>query len=658
METRLHERAPQARCYRCGSTEVTRMCHHCGKPGCRAHIAATPMIAGRPLGREMRGLSMARKPAFHCAGCEHVAGPATLAVGLGGIAVTLLGIGVCWLSLAAGLILIAAGLAAAGASYWSARRRRPSGPPLPLPVLPRVDQLSLTEELHGRVTLAADGGYQVALDPVEGKLTAVLAFGKPDRERLEGYLRRYRPAAGSDVPFTAGSLVLTGPAGISLAGDFPGLVIPLRGQTAGYPVFDPDRPRAASTFRAEYLYQLTPDRAVSQVPVWITPAIAARSDWRALELQVHWDDLGERSDPRPLDQVESLSLRVPAGWGNVTGASPPVVVSPPGEADGGPPLRTIEWHKLRPDEDAGLGRRLELVVKFEEQIDRQDTITAHLDAAFRKSVSGISGVRFYGPLGSPRAGNPGPGIRTHVVLDAELSLEGTRYQDVRLVPDRTWPEDLTRSESTEFPGVIPSDETVIGLTNALADDGYYVKRVIENPPRSGTRANLVRRYWDIAGRRYEGVYPIDFHIILTGEEIHRGGIRAHSGTTKTRLTVQGSFANPGMRERVEQAWERLQALTVDTLRSPLYAGKPRTGPADPGEDWPPGEPNGPGPASGPAPGNGPGLVNGDGPRRAPRNSARLLELLGLLDDALLHGRITDERYWEMRERAEQQLGGG
>ena len=46
--------------------------------------------------------------------------------------------------------------------------------------------------------------------------------------------------------------------------------------------------------------------------------------------------------------------------------------------------------------------------------------------------------------------------------------------------------------------MIPNDEMVIGLTNALSEN-YYVKRVIEHPPRSGGRADHVQRYWDIAG---------------------------------------------------------------------------------------------------------------------------------------------------------------
>jgi hypothetical protein len=92
--------------------------------------------------------------------------------------------------------------------------------------------------------------------------------------------------------------------------------------------------------------------------------------------------------------------------------------------------------------------------------------------------------------------------------------------------------------------------------------------VIENPPRSGRRADLVQRYWDIAGRRYEGVYPIDFHIILTGEEVYSGEIRPERGTTKVRIVVKGAFTDDEMDTRIGDEWKRLRELALETLGHP------------------------------------------------------------------------------------------
>ena len=136
---------------------------------------------------------------------------------------------------------------------------------------------------------------------------------------------------------------------------------------------------------------------------------------------------------------------------------------------------------------------------------------------------------------------------------------------MRVVPDRA-AEDNDRDSFADNFAVIPDEETVIALTNAMSEEGYYVKHVIENPPRSGRRANEIQRYWDIAGRRYEGVYPIDFNIILTGEEFHSGGVRPDSGSTKVRIVVKGAYTDDEMDTRINDEHKRLRDLTSDTLR--------------------------------------------------------------------------------------------
>jgi hypothetical protein len=599
---------------------------------------------------------MSKKPAYHCHGCAHSVVPA-LAVGAVGVATALAGAVVLLLNLWLGLVLVLVGVLIAGGSYVIGRREGARGETLPLPVLPRLEELSLREELRGRVVLRpgdaySDKGYRAPPVPVKGRLTAHLALGKTDRRRLEGYRRRHRIPPGSGVKFCAGFLVLQGQVGINLWRDFPDLCIPLGGMTSRYPVFDEDGHCASSSYRVNRTDDLIAEGEVKKIPipVWITPAIAPRSDQRALELQIQWIDVGGPETHLELEVVESLELKVPVRWGNPVNASKVVMSSPRAGHEGNgewgsQKLRLIEWAQLRPSQEESQRKRLELVVQFEDKIESRHTIYGRIDMVFNGSISGIERVNFYSPLGGRRAHSSTGHVKTHVVLDFELSLEKNRYQDVRLVPDLRILEDQQRLEVDDNFPVTPSDETVIRLTNVLSDEGYDIKRIIENPPRSGPRANLVRRYWDIAGRLYDGVYPIDFHIILTGEEINRGGIRAHSGMTKTRLTVQGSYANPDMRDRVAEEWDRLHGLIMETLQSLSCPVRP--GP-DPLGGW--GDP----PVGGPVPTGG---RNGSGPDHTPRNPAELLELLGLLDEAFLHGRISDERYREMQSWVQEQLGG-
>jgi hypothetical protein len=653
MDGTPQERAPRARCYRCGSSRITRICHHCGRIGCSAHITPTPRLAGWPLSRELWGLDMGKKPAYHCPSCVHSAGPALAGMG---IATALVGAVVLWLNLWLGLVLVLLGVVIVGGSYVAGRRKGARVQKPPLPVVPRLEELSLREELHGRIVLNPkdyypDSDYRAPPCPVEGRLTADLALGKADRRRLEGYIRRRRIQPGSSVRFRAGFLMLQGQASISLSRDFPYLCIPLDDMTSRYPVFDAKSPRVSSSYRINRTYDLIADEEVRRVPVpvWIIPTIASRSDQRALELQIQWVGKSVSGVHLELESVESLKLKVPVRWGNPVNANKAVISSPRAGHEGNghrgsQKLRLIEWAQLRPSQEESQRKRLELVVQFEDKIESWHTIYGRLDMVFSGAVSGIEQINFYSALGDRRVHSFTGSVKTHVVLDFELSLANTRYQEVRLVPDRKMPEDQERREAEDSFPVIPNDETVIRLTNDLSDEGYYIKRIIENPPRSGTRANLIRRYWDIAGRRYVGVYPIDFHIILTGEEIHHGGILAHSGTTKARITVQGSYANQHMQNRVAKAWDTLHRLTVKKLQSLSYPARP--GP-DPLGGW--GDPIG-----GPAPTSG---GNGAGPDHAPMNPARLLELLGLLDEAFLHGRISDERYRKMQSWVQDQLDG-
>lgn len=649
------DHAPQSRCYQCGSAEITHICHHCGRLGCAHHVTATPTVAGHPLSPEFRQLGMRRKAGYHCADCAHAPSVTALAYRVSGGALLLIGIAVLSLSLVAGIVLVVLGAApSAGAlAAWHRQRRR--GPLLPLPVSPKITEVRLREEITGRVTLSPDLTYQGHIEKAAGKVTAALLLGRPERAVLDRHPRSRRRAPGGDISFTAGSLVLRGQAGIDFSGEIPGLVIPLQGKIADYPVFTSDDP-VPSPFRVEYTYDLAPDRKLRDAPVWITPAIASRSDRRALEIHIQWVDTGRPGQSLELETVESLELRVPVYWGNAESASRPGSMTTRGWEEGGQVLRTLEWLQLRPDAHERGRHRLELVIRFEEQVipedpvgQEQPTISGRLDAVFTGALSGLSSVRLYGPLGAYRPSFSAEKARTRIVLDFELSLTGIRYQEVQLVPDRKPTESLAAAKSCKFPGVIPDDETVISLTNAISAANYYIKRVIENPPRSGARANLVQRYWDIAGRLYEGVYPIDFHIVLTGEEVHSGGIRAFSGTTETRLTVWGAYANPEMRNRVTQVWEALQDLVQVTLHERVRAARLIDDRRAAAADW-----------TAFTTVSGSAENGGGSSHQSPRSTIslpKLLELLGLLDEALLHGRISEEHYWEMRTKAERQLRG-
>jgi hypothetical protein len=117
-----------------------------------------------------------------------------------------------------------------------------------------------------------------------------------------------------------------------------------------------------------------------------------------------------------------------------------------------------------------------------------------------------------------------------------------------------------------FLGVVPDHETVVALTTALSESDFYVQRVVENPPRPGGQPGQRMRSWDIAGRLYRSVYPIDFHVRISGVELSRLGGRAETGTAKAVMSVRGAYVDSEMELQVQVVKDQLQALVGDTLK--------------------------------------------------------------------------------------------
>jgi hypothetical protein len=587
VEATIEQRAPMVRCYKCGSSQVSALCHHCRRPGCAKHVLPLPRWTERLFGTEGGGPGLENVRACHCGDCAHIrvgtAGTTSrpLAIGVAGTGLAMIGLITVWLSLIAGLILLLAGGISA---TWACLRIRHGAVQvrrgMPVPLHPKVADVQLTEQLRGEINLGTDrNDYQTDLEPVEGKVSMTLTFGRPDRDRVRRR-RKHLHTPDAEVRYCAGLLVLQGPSGIKVDEQVGGPVLPLDGNTRDYPVFRAEDAPSSSRWNFARQYQLRTKPKIKSGPVWITPSIVPESDRHALELDIQWVEFGpDEKKPLSLDVIELLRLEFPVDWGEIHSWGIPQGLSALTRAVSGltpEGRRSLELKRLRPGKQAEEGQefratRLTLSIRFAGQVNREDEISGRLKATMRGTLSGITGVQLFNSLGAGRGYAGTASITTRLDTNFRLSLASIRYQDIRVVPDRAAEDSDRDSYASEF-AVVPGDETVIALTNAISEEGYYVKHVIENPPRSGKRADLVQRYWDIAGRRYEGVYPIDFHIILTGEEVHSGDIRPERGTTKVRIVVKGAYTDDEMDTRICDEWKQLRELTEETLGRQDSAG--------------------------------------------------------------------------------------
>ena len=94
-----------------------------------------------------------------------------------------------------------------------------------------------------------------------------------------------------------------------------------------------------------------------------------------------------------------------------------------------------------------------------------------------------------------------------------------------------------------------------------------MQRVIENPPATNkATAMVLNRFWEISGRKYaNGLFPIDFRIMMTGKETYaRGNDEPVTGSLcfeiTTNATIVGDFI-----DEADNVFEELCATVEQTI---------------------------------------------------------------------------------------------
>lgn len=427
---------------------------------------------------------------------------------------------------------------------------------------PNLRKIKARERITGTIRLRPDRRYDATVDEVRGSVAIEGNWSRVHRAEVD---RHRRIARSVPINVAAGHLVLHGPGRVAFrpvtdAGANGGPALVLEPRVADQPVLSSADGLGETQWHPEFRYDITPPDDGWRLPVWISPNIAADRDRHVLELHLQWCTRGPGKDDAgvPLRSIEVLEIAVPAHWGTVehlTKLGDTYVGQPQAGEDGGPARRTLTWKKISfkrgSDRDT-----VRLTVGFSERIDLDHELTGRIEARFAGAVSGLTRTVVYRTDGGPVTRLDGTEKPVTVAdVGFTLSLAGLRYQEQRAIPDRSRAEDVGRRETETFPGVVPDHRTVALLTNNLADEGYSIIRVQENPAQSSPRPGAVNRLWDLAGRYYEGVYPIEFHLQLGGEETHKG--QEVSGSTAVTLTVHGSYANDEMELRIVEEWTRL-----------------------------------------------------------------------------------------------------
>jgi hypothetical protein len=639
IQEKTVDHAPQVRCYRCGSTAVYSLCHHCARPMCLEHspkafrqegrlvseVGEAAHDSAKPANREFAWLKhsdLRRTAVYHCKDHAHLVRN-TRPLIWSGAGLAVLGVIVALFSVLPGLVLLLAGGGLAAWGFLQQRREAETdSASRPLPLFPHVDSVEVIERLNGTVSLTG-GRYKSNADKhVQGEIKIEMS-ANDGQDWLRQYRKKYRQQEHDPVSFAAGFAMIAGKAGLSFA-DNPDIVLgsgtglSFSGNSAGHPLFETVPGQPPGDWKPVVRYEVHEDRAPKEIPLWIVASVLPSSDRRTLEIDLHWNKLGIEGEKLNLTGFELIELDVPKDWGTVEGFIP----SGPTIRAGGKGRRIIRWEQVGPADSSGVQQRpahesksRTLILQFEKPIlpdpSRGDPrtpeesaenllITGTLKATFGGTLSGIEGIELYLPGGAPlvprgsdgqpaKTGQPDTRKRTEVTVEFSIGLEDIRYQDDWVVPDDSnarnqeaeanggnRPDDgdeeeiRFRNKTDEFP-VVADYRTVTELTNLISKEGYYVKSVVEHLPyRDDGRANVINHVWDIAGRWYEGVFPIDFDVNLRGEDLGGDSTGPLIGRTIAQITVKGTYvheAELAQRKLIEERWEKLHGHVTDLLKS-------------------------------------------------------------------------------------------
>lgn len=570
MTTKIIARAAQVRCYECGATGIVQICHHCGVAICAEHAQLPSELSRWFLRHEFAGLPLpdglrVTQPA-HCNHCGHHLGEPNRFVVVFGVGLALLG-GLLALpapSRAAALLALVGLAIVAWAVIQQWRRQIQGQPQLSMPLLPRINLLKIRETADVAVTLTMDGDYQITQKPINGALELLGRIQDSERARLEAYRNRFALSALQSAPYHAGFLVLRGRVGLRFinvgSAELPATnIVALTGDTSMLALLNGSSLRESELFSVACTYEVCESLKPLPLLINLIPSLFQEADQHALALDLQWIAPRQWNDKSlEIERILLLRVDVPVSWGDLEHVSSNAVIKDPENG-----YRPIEWSQLEIDPAHPNWQRScrRFSLRFKNQIERDDIILARAEVQFQGSLAGLEGADLFSPLGTVHKRKLGKPV-TVVNTEFTLSLTHVRYQDTRVVPDFKHAEDTqqVRELVSTYPDIVPNHRTMTMLTEALAERRLYLKRIIENPPRVGEHVNQRNRYWDIGGREYSSVYPIDFHIVLSGEESYRGRAKKPSHTTHAALTVQGAYANPQMEAQIVKLWDEIHNI--------------------------------------------------------------------------------------------------
>lgn len=438
-----------------------------------------------------------------------------------------------------------------------------------LPIWGRFPAISIIETATGSATLDANGVYQVKAEHTLGTLTFFLQLVETDEDRLLMYRKKYDLLRLEDICFHTGFVTLQVTDKIQFENNNTSKLsnpIQLKGCASDLPLLT-DAPYNKQ-WECQHKYHLILNNPhTSGLPVQIVPSLLSEGDEWGLELYVQVNLKSENS-VISMPKVAKLSLETPGSCGRVEHHIPSAQVTY-GTLD----QSKITWQNVNLSPVNPFIASGNFFVRFSNsrEIKPDVSIEGELYVEFEGTISGLTSIARFSPFG-----------RDMMTEDASVDHRSKvniafQFNLAALCLRRFYPV----TESIEQLAMIPGNEMITRLVNAMSEKDIYVQRVIENPPQMN-RANayIMNRFWGVAGRRYQKATPIDFRVVAIGQERYEDADTPQDGKTKFEITVQGMVIREDMqtdvkrlRDDIVYAIQHTPKLEVNLVEHRLYVNE-------------------------------------------------------------------------------------
>lgn len=528
----------QPHCYETHLLDIKKVCHHCGRAmSDNAPILGSHWFPWLYSNTEFIGLegvtdSSLSERVIHCKHCqhEHIRYQWIIILFLLGIMFLFISI---WIAFQPTVIeqsfipwhivLIAAGFVFFLFTLWSLYDIYQDIAHYPLfPVIGTNPEISINEVVKGNITLDPNGNYEGEISHRSGTLTYKVWQTPKDNKRYS-YIGKPRTSAEEHAGFILLESSMDLQFEDSISEEQPNVI-----------KLESSLQRGGTNWIWRKDVKFNPRQAfggTNRLPIQIVPIVVpqlgkegrARSNGLELTVQITPEFMNSNLTRGEI-RIINLEIRADQKLGSTESVYPAEAQR---ESKGFPPF--VKWNHI-PLEVANIKLpHKTFSVRYNGSIEQEMVFMGSVTVEFNRSISGIKNVRLFYPTGCKRDLNYCE-YKTVVIANFEIHLQKwvirVPYTDLCPVPGG---------------GLLPDHKMVNQIIRTLSSNSeYYVQRVIENPPHTNKAdAHIINRLWDIGGRWYDKLYPISFHIVVTGKEVYEEGKdTAKEGETRFDVTLQ------------------------------------------------------------------------------------------------------------------------